>query len=178
MLDTQTNKQVGTITMGGEVGNTQYDPVSHTIYACVQTRNEIVQIDPVKQTITARYPLPGGQHPHGFYIDDQRQKAYIACQGDNKLLVFDMKSHAVERVFPVGGDPDVLAFDRGLARLYVACEAGAVSIFQVQNGQLGKLADESVGANCHTMSVDQLTHHIYFPLKNVNGKPVLRIMQP
>jgi YVTN family beta-propeller protein len=178
VIDAKTNERVATIPMGGEVGNTQYDPVSHLIFACVQTRNEIVAIDPNSNQVNARYPLPGGEHPHGFYIDDQHGKAYIACQGDNKLLVFNMRSHTVESTFPVGGDPDVLAYDRGLNRLYVACEAGVVSVFDATAAGLQKLDDVEVGPNCHSVSVDSRTHRVYFPLKNLNGAPVLRIMEP
>src|SRR5215471_10778208 len=62
VIDTQRNERVDTIQMGGEVGNTQYDPASHLIYACVQTRNELVEINPETDKIQARYRLPGGEH--------------------------------------------------------------------------------------------------------------------
>jgi YVTN family beta-propeller protein len=178
VIDTQRNERVNTIEMGGEVGNTQYDPVSHLIYACVQTRNELVEINPETDKIQARYHLSGGKHPHGFYIDDQNGRAYIACEGDNKLLVFDMKNHSVENVFPVADGPDVLAFDRGLQLLYVACESGAVSLFRYSSGKLEKVGNVNVGPNSHSVSVDSETHRAYFPLKNVNGSPILRIMTP
>jgi YVTN family beta-propeller protein len=178
VIDTQRNERVNTIEMGGEVGNTQYDPVSHWIYACVQTRNELVEINPETDKIQARYHLAGGEHPHGFYIDDRNGKAYIACEGDNKLLVFDMRDHSVENVFPVADGPDVLAFDRGLQLLYVACESGAVSLFRCSNGNVEKVGDVNVGPNSHSVSVDSETHRAYFPLKNVNGSPILRIMTP
>ena len=178
VIDTQRNERVDTIAMGGEVGNTQYDPASHLIYACVQTRNELLEINPETDKIQARYRLPGGEHPHGFYIDDQHGKAYISCQGDNKLLVFDMKNHSVEKVLPVGDGPDVLAFDRGLQLLYVACESGSVSLFRYSSGKLEKVADIKVGPNSHSVSVNSETHRAYFPLKNVNGSPALRIMAP
>ena len=32
--------------------------------------------------------------------------------------------------------------------------------------------------HAHTVSVDPDTHLVYFPLQNLNGKPVLRIMEP
>ena len=32
--------------------------------------------------------------------------------------------------------------------------------------------------HAHTVSVDPLTHLVYFPLQNLNGHPVLRIMTP
>jgi len=175
VIDAMADKKIGTIEMGGEVGNTQYDPTSHLIYACVQTKNQFVAIDPEKKVIIARYNLKGGKHPHGFYIDDQYNKAYIACQEDAKLIVFDLATHEEKEVFPVGDDPDVLAYDRKLNVLYVACESGVVSIFKCGD-KLTKQADQNVGPNCHTVSVDSQTHKVYFPLKNVNGSPLLRIM--
>jgi DNA-binding beta-propeller fold protein YncE len=178
VIDVRSNERIGTIKMGGEVGNTQYDPVSHLVYACVQTRNDFVEINPETDTIQARYPLPGSEHPHGFYIDDQHRKAYIACEGNNRLIVFNLTTHAIEANFPVGGGPDVLAFDRGLQILYVACESGVVSVFKYVDDQLRKIGDANVGPNSHSVSVDPKTHKIYFPLKNVNGSPLLRVMAP
>ncbi|HEY2800666.1 MAG TPA: YncE family protein [Chthoniobacterales bacterium] len=178
VIDVRTNERIATIEMGGEVGNTQYDPASHSIFACVQTGDELVEINPQTGKIQARYPLPGSEHPHGFYIDAEHRKAYIACEGNNKLIVFNLRTHLVEKTFPVGDGPDVLAFDRGLQLLYVACESGVVSVFQYGDNQLRKINDLKVGPNSHSVSVDPTTHKVYFPLKNVKGRPLLRIMAP
>ncbi|MEO7676544.1 MAG: hypothetical protein ABIV39_07275, partial [Verrucomicrobiota bacterium] len=141
-----------------------------------QTKNQFVAIDPVKNEIVARYDLKGGKHPHGFYIDEEYNRAYIACQGDAKLIVFDLATHKEQEIFAVGDSPDVLAYDKTLKRLYVACETGVVSIFQCGKEKILKLADQSVGANCHTVAIDSQTQKVYFPLKNVQGAPMLRIM--
>ena len=61
-----------------------------------------------------------------------------------------MKNHSVENVFPVGNGPDVLAFDRGLQLLYVACESGAVSLFRHSSGKLEKVGNVNVGPNSHS----------------------------
>ncbi|HSU54092.1 MAG TPA: YncE family protein [Candidatus Dormibacteraeota bacterium] len=178
VIDTSTNEKLRGISLGGEAGNTQYDPTSHLIYVAVQTKNQLVTIDPQADKITARYDLKKGKHPHGFYIDAPRNRAYVSCQGDDKLILFNLASHQEEDVFPVAGGPDVLAFDTELNLLYVACESGAVSLFKADNGKLIKLGDIDVGPNCHTVAVDPKTHKAYFPLKNIDGAPVLRIMVP
>jgi DNA-binding beta-propeller fold protein YncE len=177
VIDAITDEKIATIEMGGEVGNTQYDPTSHLIYACVQTRNQLVAIDPQTESIVARYDLKGGRFPHGFYVDDQHNKAYIACQEDAKLIVFNLATHEEEDVLPIGSDPDVLAYDRNLNLLYVACESGVVSMFKC-GVKLTKQGDQRAGPNCHTVAVDSQTHKVYFPLKNVNVAPLLRIMIP
>ncbi len=178
VIDTRTNEKLRSIPLGGEAGNTQYDPTSHLIYVAVQTKNQLVAIDPQTDKVVARYNLKKGDHPHGFYIDSPRNCAYISCQGDNKLIVFNLDSHQEKDVFPVEPDPDVLAFDSELNLLYVACESGGVSVFKADNGKLTKLGDADVGPNSHTVAVDSKTHKAYFPLKNLNGAPVLRIMAP
>jgi DNA-binding beta-propeller fold protein YncE len=178
VIDTQTNQKLHAIDLGGEAGNTQYDPMSRHIFVAVQTRNQMVEIDPETDTILARYDVKGGKHPHGFYMCAEANRAFISCQDDNKLVVFNLASHLEEDVFSVGSDPDVLAFDKELKLLYVACEGGAASIFKWTGEKLQKLGDEDVGPNSHTVAVDSKTHKSYFPLKNINGKPVLRIMLP
>ena len=104
--------------------------------------------------------------------------AFIACEDDDKLLVFDLQAKRVVSSFDVGGDPDVLAHDPGLHRLYVAGEKGVVSVFEVERGAVGKLGEGYVGGNAHVVAVDPRDHRVYFPLKDVDGAPILRIMAP
>jgi DNA-binding beta-propeller fold protein YncE len=178
VIDARTNQRVGTIDLGGEIGNTQYDPASRLIFANVQTRGEMVAIDPKTERVVARHPLKGGDSPHGLLIDAPKRLAFAACEGDARLLVIDMDNFEVKQVLATGEDPDVLAFDSALERLYVATESGIVSIFQLDGRALRKLQDLLVAPNAHTVSVDSGTHEVYLPLKNVEGHPVLRIMRP
>ena len=43
---------------------------------------------------------------------------------------------------------------------------------------LAKLADVDAGPHAHTVEVNPITHEVYLPLENWQGKPVLRILQP
>lgn len=178
VIDTHTNRAVTTIDMGGEVGNTKYDTGSRFIFANVQTKNELVAIDPQKDQIVGRHFLKGGKGPHGLLIDAPKRLAFAACEEDSKLLVIDLNDYQVTQVFSTGDGPDVVAFDPTLERLYVATESDVVSIFQLHERTLEKVVDESIAPNAHTISVDPKTHLVYVPLKNVGGRPVLRILRP
>jgi DNA-binding beta-propeller fold protein YncE len=177
-IDTKTNRRVRTIDMGGEVGNTQYDAGAHHILANVQTRNQVVVIDPQTEKIIGRHALAGGESPHGLLIVATKRLAFAACEGDSKLLVVDLDTFEVKQVMATGEGPDVLAFDPGLERLYVATESDIVSVFQLHGRTLEKLEDLRVAPNAHTISVNPETHEVFLPLENVNGHPVLRIMKP
>lgn len=177
VIDASTMKRVATIPLGGDVGNTQYDPVSRHIFANVQTRDELVEIDPVSARIVARYALPGAKGNHGLLIEPADRLAFIACEGNDKLLVFDLRTKRVIANFAVGGDPDVLAWDDQSKWLYVASESGVVSLFGVQSREVKKLGEGWLGPNAHSVAVDAQTHRAYFPLRDVDGKSLLRITE-
>jgi YVTN family beta-propeller protein len=177
VIDVRSNARVATIPLGGEVGNTQYDPVTKHIFANVQTRRQLVEIDPVTDKAISRIDLPGADGNHGLYIDAASRLAFIACEGNSKLLVLDLASRKLRATFDVAEDPDVLAFDGALGWLYVAGESGEVSVFKVTGQAVRPLATAMLGPNAHVVAVDGATHRAYFPLKPLMGKPHLRITQ-
>ncbi len=179
VVDTNSNTRVATISMGGEVGNSQYDPVSRNVFVDVQTRNEIVQIDPRADRITRRYPLPSScQDDHSLLLDVPARLAFVTCDGNAKLLLVDMHTMNVLSVHDTGDGPDVLAFDAGLQRLYVASESGVVSVFQLTGRAIRLLGERNLAFEAHVIAVDPRTHDVYLPLQNVGGRGVLRIMAP
>ena len=46
-----------------------------------------------------------------------RRRAFVACEGDSKLVVLDLATRMVTGVMGLGDRPDVLALDAGLHRL-------------------------------------------------------------
>lgn len=178
-IDVRTNRRVATVELGGQVGNTQYDPGSKRVYAAVQTRNEIVAIDPLSDRIIGRYRLSGCDFPHGVEMDiPERHRAFVAGAGNAKLAVFDLISNRVIEMTDVGSDPDVLALDPGLHRLYVAAESGVLTVFDVHGATLRVVAQGNAGPNAHSVAVDSTTHVAYLPLTNVGGHPALRELAP
>jgi YVTN family beta-propeller protein len=178
VISTKTLQPIATIALGGEVGNTQYDPGSQRIFAAVQTRNQLVAINPKTNQVTGRYDTPGCDHPHGLLIEPQQNQAFIACEDNATLAVFSLKTMKVVSTHAVGSGPDVLAFDPGLHRLYVASEGGTLSVFDQQGGQIVKREDIRVDPSAHTVAVDPNSHRVYLPLEKVGDRPVLRILQP
>jgi YVTN family beta-propeller protein len=174
VIDTASNQVVATIPLGGEVGNTQFDAGSHQIVAAVQTRNQVVTIDPQSDQVSGRYDTPGCDHPHGVQISPDRRLAFIACESNAKLVVMDLQTMALTQSFDVGSVPDVLAFDGPRRVLYVAPESGAVTAFSETDTGLKLLAQNDVGPNAHVVAVDPDTGHAYFPIANLGGTPVLR----
>lgn len=176
VIDAQTNRLLTSIPLGGEAGNTVYDPGAKQILVAVHETNDLVVIDPIAMRIAARHPLTGVTKPHGISVDAVHRLAFVAGQGNQTLAVVDLKSMKVLATHAVGKGADVLALDAGLGRLFVSSESGTVSVFRLRDREL-LLEGELSMPHAHTVAVDPKTHLVYFPLENIDGHPLLRIME-
>lgn len=177
VIDPNTQRRRSIIELGGEAGNTHYDSVSKCILVAVQTRNQLVAIDPVSERVVQRYALPGSDHPHGFALDEPDRLAFISSEESSLLQVVDLTTMRVLEAHHVGEGPDVLAWDSSWRRLYVGSEGGGLSAFWLDGSSL-KAAGEIRVPHAHTVSVDPTTHWVYLPLENIDGRPILRIYEP
>ncbi len=178
VIDPTTNTVVAQIELGGEAGNTQYDAGSHCVIVAVQTANQLAVIDPATLTVVRRITLDQVVgYPHGVYVDAPNRLAFIAGEESGTLGVLDLRTLQLRQVLPLGSDPDVLAFDPELKRLYVAAESGIVAVFEERNGALVQLGWYRA-PKAHSVAVDPATHRVYLPLANVSGRPVLRVLVP
>ena len=181
VIDAKTNRLVARLSLGAEAGNTVYDSVAGRILVALAEPAQLAVIDPAGAKIVARIALPGLKQPHGIALDPAHHLAFVAGEGNHALAVVDLGSRAGSRAVvethPVGEDPDVLAFDPGLGRLYVAAESGSVSVFEQRGRQLAALG-RLAAPHAHTVAVDPETHLVYLPLEDVGGRPILRILEP
>jgi DNA-binding beta-propeller fold protein YncE len=116
---------------------------------------------------------------HGLLVASDLRMAFAACRGDTPLLVaVELRDRRQLPSLPLPTEIDVLAFDPGLRRIYAASETGTVVVFAVAADRtVTRLGRGFVGPNAHSVAVDPSTHRVYFPIANVGGRPVLRIME-
>ncbi len=176
VIDTLHNHIMKTIPLGGEVGNTRADQKIHRVFATVQTRNVMVRIDPFSLHVDRTYRL-SCRHPHGLAIDGETQMAYVACEGDSRVLVVDLGTGKVSANLPTGRTPDVLSLDASRHLLFVASESGVVTVYRVNGKTLELLSRANLGLRAHSILVDPATHRVYLPLENAEGHPVLEILE-
>jgi DNA-binding beta-propeller fold protein YncE len=179
VIDVRTNRPLGRIELGDGVGNSQYDPFTGRVLVAVAGRHELAAIDPASTTVVARYPLPGCEGAHGVQVDVSGQdRAFIACEGNARLLGVDLDTGRVAATLEVGTGPDVLSLDPGLHRLYVASESGVLTVVDAAGSGPTVLTRGSAGPNAHSVAVDPDTHLVYLPLASVGGRSVLRVLAP
>ena len=109
-------------------------------------------------------------------MDLANRLAFVAGAGNQTLALVDLTNMKVLGTYSVGDDPDVLAFDPGLKQLYVSAESGELWIYRENGKSLSAVGHFSM-PHAHTVCVDPKTHLVYFPLENIDGRPLLRIME-
>src|SRR5262249_15446471 len=71
---------------------------------------------------------------------------------------------------------DVVMFDPGLGRIYIACSSGAISVFQMDDpAHFRKLEDVAAEPKIHSLAVDLRTHRVYAPAEEEKGRPASKM---
>ncbi len=177
VVDVTKDEVVKTLHFESETGMPQYDPVGRKVYLNLQDENIFAVIDPTTDEVVGRYPVGKCRGNHGMTLDPEHHRAFLSCEENRLMTVFDLDKNAAIAFLPVADGPDVIKFDPGLKRIYVACSSGAISIFQEDNADhFYKIEDFPVQKKVHSLAVDPETHRVYAPEEEENGQPVARLV--
>src|SRR5215467_10635275 len=177
VVDVREDQIIKTLHFDSETGMPQYDPVARKVYVNLQDQNIFAVIDPATDTVVGRYPVGKCKENHGMALDPEHHRAFLSCEGNELMTVFDLDKKAPIAFLPLAGGPDVIKFDPGLRRIYVACYSGAIAVFyQGDADHYRKLEDFRVQHAVHTVAVDLKTHKLYTPEQEEDGKPVARMV--
>ncbi|WP_330308450.1 MULTISPECIES: YncE family protein [unclassified Streptomyces] len=179
VVDADTGAVRGTVPLGGDAGNVAYDPTTRQMLVAVQSRDELAVIDPGTLRITRRVPLPGCDHDHGLTLAPADRLAFVACDGNARLLTVDLTTWHIISTDQVGQDPDVLAYDPAARHLYVAAESGWVTTADIRDRHLNVTGRAHLADGAHVVAVDSTTHRSYYPVPNGSGgHPALLVYRP
>lgn len=176
IVDVTKDEIIKTLHFDSETGMPQYDPLAKKVYVNLQDDNIFAVIDPANDEVVGRYPVGRCKGNHGMALDPQHHRAFLSCEENDLMTVFDLDKHEPLAFLPMAGGPDVIKFDAGLKRIYVACSSGAISVFQMDDpDHYQKLEDFPVQRKVHSLAVDPETHRVYAPEQEADGKAVARM---
>ena len=143
----------------------------------LQDQNIFAVIDPGTDQIVGGYPVGKCKGNHGMALDPEHHRAFLSCEENELMTVFDLDKNVPIAFLSLADGPDVIKFDPGLGRIYVACYSGAISVFHQDDADhYRKLEDFRVQHAVHTVAVDFKTHRLYAPEQEEDGKPVARMV--
>ena len=177
IVDVTKDEIIKTLHFDSETGMPQYDPVAKKVYVNLQDQNILAVIDLATNEVVGRYPVGRCKGNHGMTLDPDHHRAFLSCEANELMTVFDLDKNQPIAFLPLAGGPDVIKFDPGLKRIYVACSSGAISVFQMDDpDHYRKLEDFPVQKKVHSLAVDSETHRVYAPEQETDGKAAARMV--
>lgn len=147
------------------------------MYVNLQDQNIFAVIDPATDQVIGRYPVGRCKGNHGMALDPEHHRAFLSCEENELMTVFDLDKNTAIASLPMPAGPDVVKFDPGLARIYVACYSGAIAVFHEDDpNHYRKLEDFHVQHAVHSLAINPATHHVYTPEQEEDGKAVARMV--
>lgn len=176
IIDVRNDTIVKVLRFDSETGVPQYDPVARKIYVNLQDRDTLAVIDPATDAVVDSYRVDGCRGNHGMAIDAERRRAFLSCEGNDTLTIFDLDTHQAIAHLPMAKGADVVMFDPGLRRIYVACGSGIIAVFQMDDPtHFRKLKDVPVEPKIHSLAVDLRTHRVYAPAEEDKDRPASKM---
>jgi DNA-binding beta-propeller fold protein YncE len=177
VVDAEKDEIVKTIKFESETGMPQYDSTARKVYVNLRSTNEVAEIDPGSDTVVSRYPVEGCRFNHGNGHRLRTSPRFPSVQWESNVTVFAPDTHKAVAHLPMSAGADVVKFDPGLGRIYVACSSGFISVFEARDtDHYQKLEDFAVEKMVHSLAVDSASHRVYAPEQQENGQPVARMI--
>src|SRR5437773_12444425 len=101
VVDVVKDEIVKTLHFDSETGMPQYDPVARKVYVNLQDQNIFAVIDPVTDEVVGRYSVGKCEGNHGMALDPEHKRAFLACEGNELMTVFDLEKHQPIAFFPM-----------------------------------------------------------------------------
>lgn len=161
LIDPKTHKVTGTIDVGGDLEAAVADG-SGKAFVNVENKNEIAEIDLVKKTTLAHWPLAGCDGPTGLAYDAADKLLIAACDGATNLV--DARTGKVVQTLATGKGADGAAYDPKQKLAFVPSgRGGNLSVISIAGGK-GTIVDTvPTQISARTIALDERTGRLYLP---------------
>lgn len=153
------------IPVGGKPEFAQVDGKGH-VYANIEDKNEIIEIDAKTATISKRYSIAPCDEPSGLAIDPKKIILYSVCS--NKMMVVSNPATGKVLATPaIGSGPDGVAFDDG----YAFSANGRDGTITIVDEKFQPVATIPSQPGARTIASDEKAHKLYLPAAEFGPAP-------
>jgi YVTN family beta-propeller protein len=159
-IDAPTGKTIATLALGAQPEFLVADG-NGMLYVNGESSREIIAIDARRMKITARWPVPDCESPHGLAVDVRTERLFTSCV-NGKLFVVDATSGRILAGLPIGKGSDAVAFDPQRKLVFSSNGEGTVSVIAEKSPeQFVWLADVPTVRGGRTMALDPESGRLY-----------------
>jgi YVTN family beta-propeller protein len=160
-IDAKTGNVItASIPVGGKPEFAQVDGKGH-IYANIEDKNEIIEVDAKNALVTKRYSIAPCDSPSGLVIDP-KGRLYSVCE-NKMMIVSDPAAGKVLATLPIGGGTDGVAFDDGYAFSANGGDGTITMVGETSPGKFEVVATIPTTRGARTIAADQKAHKLYLP---------------
>ncbi len=168
-IDAKTGDVItSSIPVGGKPEFAQIDGKGH-IYANIEDKNEIIEIDAKNSLVAKRYSITPCDSPSGLAIDT-KSRLYSVCE-NKVMIVSDPAASKVLASPPIGGGTDGVAFDDGYAFSANGADGTITMVGETSPGKFEPVATIQTQRGARTIGADQKAHKLYLPMAEYGPAP-------
>lgn len=165
-IDAKTGNVItASIPVGGKPEFAQVDGKGH-IYANIEDKNEIIEIDAKDALVSKRYSIAPCDGPSGLAIDPKKLLLYSVC-GNKMMVVSNPATGKVVATPAIGSGVDGVAFDDG----YAFSANGNDSNITMVDDKFQVVATIPTQRGARTIASDQKAHKLYLPAAEFGPAP-------
>jgi YVTN family beta-propeller protein len=168
VIDTAERKVVATIPLDGKPEFPVADGTG-TVFANIESKNEIVRFDAAAKTITATWPLTNCESPSGLAIDRAGHRLFAVCDG-GKMAVVDATSGKTIANPAIGDGPDAARYDAARKLAFSSNGSGTLTIIDAGKDSYPVLQTLATQRGARTMTLDTASGRIYLATANMGER--------
>jgi YVTN family beta-propeller protein len=169
VIDTAQRKVVATIELSGKPEFPVADGRG-TVFANIESKNEIVRFDAAAKTITATWPVANCDSPSGLAIDTKGRRLFAVCDG-GKMAVVDANSGKTIANPAIGDGPDAARYDSARKLAFSSNGGGTLTIIDASKDSYPVLQNLATQRGARTMTLDETTGRIYLATAEFGERP-------
>jgi YVTN family beta-propeller protein len=170
VIDAGQQKVVATIPLDGKPEFPVADGKG-TVFANIESKNEIVRFDAAARKITATWPLANCESPSGLAIDPAGRRLFAVCDG-GKMAVVDANSGKTLANPSIGDGPDAARYDSASKLAFSSNgESGTLTIIDASKDNYPVLQNLATQRGARTMTLDSATGRIYLATAKFGERP-------
>jgi DNA-binding beta-propeller fold protein YncE len=159
IVDIKQRELIHSIGVSGRTRWTVFDPEMDSFYVNIADPAEIAVVEAAKSDRVARsFPIPAAG-PHGLDLDGTNRRLFCACDA-GILYSIGLPTGRILGEARLSGTPDVIFFNPGLLRLYVAVgDPGVIDVFDTRD--LRRVETVVTGKGAHTIAFEPTRNRVY-----------------
>jgi YVTN family beta-propeller protein len=176
VIDARQNKVIATIPLPGKPEFPVADG-SGTVFANIESKNEIDRFNAAAKTITAKWPLENCESPSGLAIDPKGHRLFSVCDGE-KMAIVDARSGKTLANQTIGDGPDAARYDAARKLAFSSNGDGTLTIIDCTKRIYPVIQILITERGARTMTLDSATGRIYLATAAFGPRPAATADNP